>query len=136
MSSSEEKDKLSVNIFKCMKLIGAETKRWELTNFYKKARDVYDEVYREWRELQKSYIEYEFLQKGQQNASGPLHSNQQRSIVDIWSATAKLGTKSPIRMFGMKKHPSIEILEIDKIEKSKNQAFVTQNEPGSGMNKK
>ena len=64
MRNTEEKDKHSVNIFKCMKLIGEETKKWELTHFYKKARDVYDEVYREWRELQKSYIDYELINKG------------------------------------------------------------------------
>ncbi len=44
-----------------MKLLGDEARKRELTKFYNRARKVYDEVYNEWRELKKSYIEYETL---------------------------------------------------------------------------
>lgn len=46
-----------------MKLVGEETRKRELFKFYAKTRDIYDEVYFEWRDLQKSYIEYDHVNK-------------------------------------------------------------------------
>lgn len=64
---NEEKDRQTLNIFRNMKLLGEEARRREVVAYYNKCKEVYDLVYYDWRDLKRSYIDYEMTTRDHEN---------------------------------------------------------------------
>ncbi len=67
LSDKNEKDRISQNLYRGLKILGDEAKRREIALFYKKCRSIYDEVYYEWRELSKALNDLILSSKQNQN---------------------------------------------------------------------
>ncbi|CDW82423.1 UNKNOWN [Stylonychia lemnae] len=100
-----DKDSYSQNLFKFMKLLGEESKKREVTKFYKYAKSYYDQIYFNWRDVIKSYNELDFIMRtGNQimgeivNTPKQMKQVQSRTMMDIWSNTQRFLTKTPIKV--------------------------------------
>eukprot|EP00347_Sterkiella_histriomuscorum_P011162 403373515 len=80
MMDTNQKDKLGTDMFRGLKLLGEESKKREITKFYKSAKSYYDQIYFNWRDLVKSYNQLGSLfnqstQSNQQIDNIPSHAN-------------------------------------------------------------
>eukprot|EP00347_Sterkiella_histriomuscorum_P023231 403335448 len=113
IEDKEEKDKLSYNIFRNMKLLSDEARKREINSYYQIVKKTYDMVYFDWRELQKSVHENEIavLQNNTPNLS---QKEGIKSIVDMWQNSAKI-SNNHLKILG---HPIYSIA--DEFQKQEN----------------
>ena len=103
-----------------MKLLGDEAKKREVGKYYSICKKVHDLVYYDWRDLKKSYFQ---LQMAEQLLDQQEPQAHQKLIVDVWKATSKLGSKSPLRVLNHRRTSINEdIQKIESIQKSGQEA--------------